>query len=218
MSGPRPSVLHPRALAASAGARLALGVVALTAGLWIGGADAQVAPPFTIDPVMTKGPADAPVTIVEFSDYQCPYCLRAEQVLGELLDEFPEKVRLVFKDFPLRFHGGAEPAAVAARCAGESGRYWEYHDMLFVAQGDFARADLITYAVRLGLPREPFIACLDGGRYRAAVQADVREGRAAGVTGTPTFFVNGRRMAGVQSLDAFREAVRDALDDARAKP
>lgn len=205
-------------MAGSAAVRLALGAVTLTASLWIGDADAQTAPPFTIDPVMTKGPADAPVTIVEFSDYQCPFCVRAEQALGDLLDEFPEKVRLVFKDFPLRFHGGAEPAAVAARCAGESGRYWEYHDMLFVAQGDFARADLITYAVRLGLPREAFTACLDGGRYRAAVQADVREGRAAGVTGTPTFFVNGRRMAGVQSLDAFREAVREALHDARAKP
>ena len=196
---------------------LALSVSVVTAGLWFGAAQAQTTMPFTVDPAMAKGPADAPVTIVEFSDYECPYCLRAEEALSDLLDEFPGKIRLVFKDFPLRFHGGAEPAAVAARCAGESGRYWEYHDMLFVAQPDLARADLITYAVRLDVPREPFIACLDSGRYRAAVQADVREGRAADVTGTPTFFINGRRMTGVQPLDAFREAVKDALDDARAK-
>src|SRR5262249_26765314 len=112
---------------------------------------------------------------------------------------------------------GAEPAAVAARCAAEHGLFWEYHDFLFLTQPAFGRADLLLYATRLGLPREAFVACLDAGRYRPAVRIDVSEGRAAGVTGTPTFFVNGRRLVGIQSVEAFREAVQDALDDAGIK-
>jgi len=131
-----------------------------------------------------------------------------------VLAEFPAKVRLVFKDFPLPSHTGAEPAAVAARCAGEHGRFWEYHDLLFVAQPAFGRADLLTYAARLDVPLPAFTACLDGGRFRTAVRDDVQEGRAAGVTGTPTFFVNGRRIIGAQPAEAFRTAVRDALREA----
>lgn len=134
-----------------------------------------------------------------------------------MLAEFPGKVRLVFKDFPLTFHPGAEPAALAARCAAEHGRYWEYHDLLFVAQPAFARSDLILYARRLGLPQQAFTACLDAGRYRAAVRKDVQEGRAAGVTGTPTFFVNGLRLVGIHPLDMFREVVQNALDEAEGK-
>jgi len=134
-----------------------------------------------------------------------------------VLAEFPDKVRLAFKDFPLSFHAGAMPAALAARCAAEHGHYWDYHDLLFVAQPAFARSDLVLYAHRLALPPDAFAACLDGGRYRAAVQRDVQEGRAAGVTGTPTFFINGLRLVGVQSFDTFRDAVRDALEDAERK-
>ena len=138
-------------------------------------------------------------------------------MLGRVLAVFPGKVRLVYKDFPLRFHSGAEPAAMAARCAGEHGRYWEYHDLLFVAQPAFTRADLITYAARLGLPQDVFAACLDGGRFRDAVKADMQEGRAAGVSGTPTFIINGRRLVGSQPLEAFREAVEDALRETDGK-
>ena len=98
--------------------------------------------------------------------------------------EFPDKVRLVFKDFPLSFHAGALPAAVAARCAGEHGRYWEYHDLLFVAQPAFSKTDLLGYAARLGLPAEPFAACLESARHRDAVLADFAEGR-AGCSGHP---------------------------------
>jgi protein-disulfide isomerase len=137
-------------------------------------------------------------------------------VLGLILTEFPGKVRIVAKDFPLAFHEGALPAAEAARCAGEQGRFWEYHDMLYLAQPAFSRSDLVGYAARLGLARDPFAACLESGRQREPVKADVAEGRAAGVRGTPTFFVNGRRLVGAQPLDAFREAVEDALAEAAA--
>ena len=134
-------------------------------------------------------------------------------MLGRILAEFPGKVRLVYKDFPLPSHSGALPAAEAARCAGEHGRFWEYHDLLFVAQPAFSKSDLLSYAARLGLPAESFAACLDSGRYRAAVKADAAEGQAEGVRATPTFFVNGRRIVGAQPIEAFREAVNGALAD-----
>jgi protein-disulfide isomerase len=138
-------------------------------------------------------------------------------VLGQVLAEFPGKVRLVYKDYPLNSHAGAEPAARAARCAGEHSRFWEYHDLLFTSPPAFSRGDLLTYAARLGLPQEAFTACLDGGRFRDAVQADLQEGRAAGVSGTPTFFVNGKKLVGAQPLQAFRLALQDALNETNGK-
>ena len=131
--------------------------------------------------------------------------------------EFSDKVRLVFKDFPLGFHAGALPAAEAARCAGEHGRYWEYHDLLFVAQPAFSKTDLLGYAARLGLPAEPFAACLASARHRDAVLADFAEGRAGGVHGIPTFFVNGRRLVGAPQLQVFQKVVQDALADGAGK-
>lgn len=138
-------------------------------------------------------------------------------MLGQILTEFSGKVRLVYKDFPLASHAGAEPAAQAARCAGELGQFWPYHDLLFVSQPAFSRADLLMYAARLGLAPERFVACLDGGQFRDAVRADLQEGRAIGVSGTPTFFVNGRRLVGALPLPAFREAIEDALREANVK-
>jgi protein-disulfide isomerase len=132
-------------------------------------------------------------------------------VLGQVLAEYPGKIRHVFKDFPLDFHGGARPAAEAARCAASAGRFWEYHDLLFVAQPAFSRNDLLTYARRLDLDLAPFAACLDSGRFRKAVSRDVEEGHALGVRGTPTFFINGQRLVGAQPAEAFREAIERAL-------
>jgi protein-disulfide isomerase len=175
---------------------------------WAASAAAQDAPRFTADPAMTRGPAAAPVTIFEWSDYECPFCKRAQET------EFPDTVRLVFKDFPLRSHPNALPAALAARCAGAQDRYWEYHDLLFVGQPDLSRDDLIGYARRLGLDTPAFTECLDSSRFRDAVLADQREGREAGVRATPTFFINQRKIEGALSLDAFRAAVRQALRDA----
>ena len=138
-------------------------------------------------------------------------------MLGKLLAEFPGQIRLVYKDFPLPSHKGARPAAEATRCAGKRGRFWEYHDLLFMAQPAFSREDLLGYARRLELPQEPFVACLDSGQFREAVLKDMREGRSLGVSGTPTFFVNGQKFVGAQPLEAFREAVQGALDDATSK-
>ena len=138
-------------------------------------------------------------------------------MLGQILAEFPGKVRLVFKDFPLDFHTGARPAAEAARCAAAVGAYWDYHDLLFLAQPSFSREDLIGYAGRLGLDRTAFVSCLDRGQFRRAVETDVSEGRSLGVTGTPTFFINGRRLVGAHPVETFREAVQDALEAAARK-
>jgi protein-disulfide isomerase len=139
-------------------------------------------------------------------------------VLGEVLAQYPGKVRLVYKDFPLGFHPGAEPAAIAARCAGEGGLFWDYHDLLFVSQPAFSRADLLTYARRLGLAQDPFESCLDSGRFRDAVNSDVQEGRSMGVSGTPTFFINGKRLVGAQPLSSFRRAIEDALSQNGGPP
>ena len=138
-------------------------------------------------------------------------------MLGQLLEEFPGKLRIVHKDFPLDFHAGARPAAEAARCAAAVGAFWAYHDLLFLALPDFARDDLIGYARRLGLDREAFAACVDSGRHRAGVEADVAQGRVLGVTGTPTFFVNGQPLIGVQPIELMREIVEDALAEAARK-
>jgi protein-disulfide isomerase len=138
-------------------------------------------------------------------------------VLGQVLAEYPGKVRHVYKDFPLDIHRGARPAAEAARCAAAVGRFWDHHDLLFVAQPAFSRADLLTYARRIDLDAAAFTACVDGGQFRTDVEKDLAEGRALGVRGTPTFFVNGTRLVGAQPIEAFREAVEAALRDAGAR-
>jgi protein-disulfide isomerase len=193
--------------------RVAAGLLLLLAA-GAGSAGAQDAPRFIADPMMTKGPAAAPVTIFEWSDYECPFCQRAQDVLQRLQGEFPDTVRFVFKDFPLRSHPNALPAALAARCAGAQSRYWEYHDLLFVGQPDLARDHLLGYARRLGLDASAFTECLDGGRYRDAVLAEQREGREAGVRATPTFFINQRKIEGALPLEEFRDAIKQALRDA----
>jgi protein-disulfide isomerase len=124
-------------------------------------------------------------------------------------------VRLIFKDLPLRSHDLAKPAHEAARCAGALGRYWQYHDKLFANQPNFERADLLRYAGDVGLPPEKFVACLDSGRFAAAVEADVEQARAIDVRSTPTFFVNGRRLVGAHPVENFRAAIDDALKDKR---
>jgi protein-disulfide isomerase len=196
---------------------LATGLV-LLAATGPAAAAAPEAPAATVDPGRTRGPAAAPVTILEWSDFQCPFCKNAQDVLARLLAEYPDSLRLVFKDFPLRSHDRAVPAAVAARCAGAQGRFWEYHDLLFVAQPAFARDDLLGYARRLGLDVPAFTGCLDAGQFRDAVVADQREGREAGVRATPTFFINGRKIEGALPIEEFRDAIRQALREAAAAP
>ena len=120
-------------------------------------------------------------------------------------------MRLVYRDFPLPSHSLAMPAHEAARCAGDQRRYWAYHDVLFERQPRFERQDLVEYAINLNLDRERFERCLDGHKFRAAVEADFAEGRELGVRSTPTFLINGKPLVGAQPIENFRAAIDDAL-------
>jgi len=143
-----------------------------------------------------RGPAEAPVTVVEFLDYQCPACRQAAPLLETTLGQYGSKVRFVHRDFPLDFHAAAVPASRAAHCAGEQGRFWEYHRLLFSGTGDLGPEDLKKRAAGLGIEPASFAKCLDSDRYRAEITASITEGRRVGVDATPTFFVNGLKVVG----------------------
>lgn len=157
------------------------------------------------------GPTDAPVTLVEFTDFQCPFCGRAQGTLKELRERYGDRISVVARDFPLPIHGSAHLAAEAAECADDQGRYWEYRERLFADLQGMDRDDLVARAEDAGLVIDRFAACLDGGTHAAEVDADVRAGSEAGVTGTPTFFINGRMLAGAQPLEAFVKVIDEEL-------
>ena len=164
------------------------------------------------DPV--KGNPDAPVTIIEFSDFQCPYCASFfSDTLPQIEQNYIDtgKVKLVYRDFPLSFHANAEPAAEAAECAGEQGKYWEMHDKLFENQASLSAASYKQWAADLGLDTAKFDSCLDSSKYASEIQKDVQDGQAAGVSGTPTFFVNGNKVVGAQPYSVFEQAIEAAL-------
>jgi predicted DsbA family dithiol-disulfide isomerase len=153
------------------------------------------------------GPAGAKVTIIEYTDYQCPFCHRAQSVMDELLSRYAGKVRLVHMDFPLEGHPGAVPAARAARCAGEQGRFWEYHHSLMTVRGALDDADLKSRATALHLDAGPFGACVASGRHDAAIQAQLEHGTEVGVTGTPAYFINGRMLVGARPFEDFAQVI-----------
>jgi protein-disulfide isomerase len=163
----------------------------------------------------STGPASAPVTIVEFTDYQCPYCHRAQGVMDEILSRYFGRVRLVHLDFPLDGHPGAVPAARAARCAAEQGKFWAYHRNLMMTPGSLDATDLARRASALGLDEASFDACLTSGRHDTAIQASLREGEELGVTGTPAYFVNGRMLSGARPIESFAELIDAELADRR---
>jgi protein-disulfide isomerase len=161
-----------------------------------------------------KGSPDAPVTIVEFSDFQCPYCARFyKNTLPQIEEKYIKtgKVKLIYKDFPLSFHQYAQKAAEAAECADEQGKFWEYHDKLFENQSQLDVASLKRYAAELGLDTQAFNECLDSGKMAAEVQQDFNEGKAKGVSGTPTFFINGQKLVGAQPFEAFERIIEEKL-------
>jgi protein-disulfide isomerase len=162
----------------------------------------------------SRGPAGAPVTIVEFSDYQCPYCSRAEVTVEEVLKKYGSKIRVVYRDYPLKFHQNAETAAMGAECAEEQGKFWEMHKAMFANQQKLAAADLVETAGSIGVDKEKFKTCLDSGKYRAEVQKDFEDGMKAGVSGTPTFFINGIPVVGARSVDSFSEIIDSELERA----
>jgi protein-disulfide isomerase len=161
------------------------------------------------------GPKDAKVTIVEWSDFECPFCSRVGPTLKQIKETYPKDVRVVFRHQPLSFHANAKLAAEASMAAHEQGKFWEYHDKLFANQRALDRASLEKYAQELGLNVGQFKAALDSGKFRAKVEADSSAGSAVGANGTPTFFINGREFVGAQPFDNFKKLIEE--EKARAE-
>jgi protein-disulfide isomerase len=155
----------------------------------------------------SKGAAAAKVTIVEFSDFQCPFCSKAEPSVDEVMKTYSDKVKVVFRHFPLDFHDKAFKAAEAAACAEDQGKFWEFHKTLFANQGALAIEDLKTHAKTLGLDTAKFNECLDGGKMKTKVDADMAAAKAVGVNGTPAFFINGVMLSGAQPFEKFKEVI-----------
>jgi protein-disulfide isomerase len=157
------------------------------------------------------GPADAKVTVVEFSDFQCPYCTRAAAVANQIKEKYPDRVRFVFRQFPLSFHKEAHLAAQAALAAGAQGKFWEYHDLLFENQKALDRASLEKYGEQLGLDMAEFKKALDDGTYKDEVDADIELGNKVAVSGTPTMFINGTRVQNATDFASVSAQIDAAL-------
>ena len=160
-----------------------------------------------VDGKPVRGTPGAKVQIVEFSDFQCPYCGAAEPAVLQVLKEYAGKVSLVYLNFPLSFHPYAEKAAEAYECALVQGKSWEYHDVLFANQNALDVQSLKKHASDLKLDSAKFDSCLDGGSKKAVVDADTQKGSSLGVSGTPTFFINGKMLVGAQPYSAFKQVI-----------
>lgn len=170
------------------------------------------------DRARVEGNPSAAVNIVEFSDFDCPFCRQAQSTLKSLLDRYQEKVSIAYRDFPLREkHPQAELAAEAARCAGEQGKFWEYHDLLFAETARRDRADLLRFSETLKLEREQFDECLTSGRYKQQIEQDRLDGARIGVSATPAFFINGVLILGAQPVSAFEKIIDEELRSATRK-
>lgn len=164
----------------------------------------------------SKGSEHAPVTIVKFEDYQCPFCREVQPIFTELLSRYNRKIRLVHKDLPLEaIHPLARPTAEAARCANEQGKFWTYHDKLYASAPKLSAEDLKNYAKELGLNVGLFDLCFATGKYRAIVKKDISDGVQLGLTGTPTFFINGREISGAQPVETFVTMIDEELGQAK---
>jgi protein-disulfide isomerase len=179
---------------------------------------AEQPPPLLDEPVKLsigeapfKGPADAKVTIVEFSDFQCPYCAKAAIEAAQVVQKFPKDVRLVFKQFPLDDHSQAALAAEASLAAQAQGKFWPLHDKMYANFRQINRARIFAWATEAGLDMKRFQADLDSHKYAARVHAEEQEGEAAGVGGTPTFFINGKKFNGVFEVNAIAPIIVDEL-------
>src|SRR6266481_6439118 len=153
----------------------------------------------------------AQLTIIEFSDYQCPFCGRAESTVDEVMKHYGNKVRLVYRDFPLPMHPLARPASEAASCANAQGKFWEYHATLFANQTALGEDQLKVYAKNVGLDAAKFDQCLKDKPFKAAIDKDVADGEKVGVNGTPAFFINGRMLSGALPFDKFKEVIDEEL-------
>lgn len=158
------------------------------------------------------GGENADVVIVEFGDFQCPYCFQVFPTVRELLNDYGDKIKFIYRDFPnMDIHPQSQKAAEASECAAEQGKFWEYHDKLFINQDNLGVGALKNYAAELGLDETEFNECLDSNRYYEEVQQDFASGILAGVDGTPTFFINNVKFEGAITLDNFQSIIDQLL-------
>lgn len=182
-----------------------------------GVSDYLIPPPMPIADInisnsFSAGPANAPVTIIEFSDYLCPSCQRAHKITSEIKNLYRGKVKWVFKDYPLKRHKGAKKLAEAARCAGEQGKFWEYQDLLFASKEKPDAETLIQYARNLGLNINRFTQSLNRSKYRLNVERDISDALKSGISSTPTFIINGKLHSGAPTLDEFKSMIEKELN------
>ena len=176
-------------------------------------------PPYveaSVDDAPARGPKNAPVALVEFADFECPFCRQMQPEIEKLLKEYDGKVTLFYKEFPLTIHPHAEKAAEAARCAAEQGAFWPYHDVLFSDKSGLEIPQLKDSARTLGLDGPRFDICLDSGQQVPAIQKDLAQGQQLGLAGTPGFFINGHFLSGVVSYETLREIVEQQLNPVKA--
>jgi protein-disulfide isomerase len=159
----------------------------------------------------SKGADNAPITMVEFSDFQCPFCQRANPAVDQVLKTYGDKIHFVYRHYPLPNHPDARPAAEAAACAQEQDKFWQYHDQLFANASKLTAKDLKDHAGTIGLDTAKFASCVDSRRYKDKVETDIAEANAAGVSGTPAFFINGRPLEGAQPFEVFQRIIDDEL-------
>ena len=191
---------------------------------YLDGLKAKTTVAITLDPPRLKvaeagrparGPSGAPVEIIEFSDFQCPFCLQAHPTVAKVLSAYGDKVRFVYRHFPLPNHPNARQAAEAAACAADQGRFWPYHDRLFDNQSKLTDADLKQHASAIELDAAKFNVCVDTHQFAKTVDEDVEAGEEAGVSGTPAFFINGRVLGGAQPFEAFKRVIDEELSRKR---
>ena len=158
-----------------------------------------------------KGPENAKITIVEFTDFECPFCSRAHETIEQVLKEYEGKIKFVRKDFPLAFHKNAMNAHLAANCAQDQKKYWEYTEKLWTNKDKLEVDNLKAYANELGFNTQEFNTCLDSQKYKSKIETDINEGQKYGVRGTPAFFINGKMLSGARPYGDFKEIIDKEL-------
>ncbi len=157
-----------------------------------------------------KGDYSAEVVIIEFSDFQCPFCKRAVSIIDEIIEQYEGHVVFYYRNFPLTIHENSFSAAEAAECANDQGKFWEYHDILFENQNSLDKENLKLYAQGLGLEQSRFNDCFESRRFKSEIEKDIEEGKSLGITGTPTFFVNERKIVGSDE-ESIRRVIEEEL-------
>ncbi len=162
-----------------------------------------------------KGPENAPIEMIEFSDFQCPYCESAFPTVNQVLNTYGDRIHFIYRHYPLAIHPRARPAAEASQCAAEQGKFWQFHDRLFGDQSRLSDEDFKQAAAQLGLDLAQFSACVDSQKYKAEIDVDIHAGDEAGVSGTPAFYINGRMLSGAQPFEAFKRIIDEELAQKR---